>query len=129
MEDLWWYAARHRKSRLKAAGVGATSSCLFLTQNGTSYGDTALTDIFADLEKRVGFRVRPHMLRHTYGTYTLWKLRKVGFEGEPLLYVRDRMGHSSVSTTSIYLHLINQLDAQLVLQWEDEIDALFGREA
>lgn len=129
MEDLWWYAARHRKSRQQAAGAGATSSCLFLTQNGTPYGDTALTDIFADLEKRVGFRVRPHMLRHTYGTYTLWKLRKVGFEGEPLLYVRDRMGHSSVSTTSIYLHLINQLGAQLVLQWEDEIDALFGLEA
>ncbi|MFC5521772.1 tyrosine-type recombinase/integrase [Polaromonas jejuensis] len=128
MEDLWWYAARHRKSRQQAAGAGATSSCLFLTQNGTPYGDTALTDIFADLERRVGFRVRPHMLRHTYGTYTLWKLRKVGFEGEPLLYVRDRMGHSSVSTTSIYLHLINQLGAQLVLQWEDEIDALFGRE-
>lgn len=129
MEDLWWYAARHRKSRQQAPGAGPTSSCLFLTQNGIPYGDTALTDIFVGLEKRVGFRVRPHMLRHTYGTYTLWKLRKVGFEGEPLLYVRDRMGHSSVSTTSIYLHLINQLGAQLVLQWEDEIDALFGLEA
>ncbi len=128
MEDLWWYAARHRKSRQRAAGAGATSTSLFLTQNGTPYGDTALTDIFVALEKRVGFRVRPHMLRHTYGTYTLWKLRKVGFDGEPLLYVRDRMGHSSVSTTSIYLHLINQLGAQLVLLWEDEIDALFGIE-
>ena len=128
MEDLWWYAARHRKSRQQAAGAGAASTCLFLTQNGTSYGDTALTDIFVALEKRVGFRVRPHMLRHTYGTYTLWKLRKIGFEGEPLLYVRDRMGHSSVSTTSIYLHLINQLGAQVVLQWADEIDALFGSE-
>jgi hypothetical protein len=42
MEDLWWYAARHRKSRQQAAGAGATSSCLFLTQNGTPYGDTAL---------------------------------------------------------------------------------------
>lgn len=88
MEDLWWYAARHRKSRQRAAGAGATSTSLFLTQNGTPYGDTALTDIFVALEKRVGFRVRPHMLRHTYGTYTLWKLRKVGFDGEPLLYVR-----------------------------------------
>ena len=128
MEDLWWYAGRHRKSRQRAAGAGATSTSLFLTQNGTPYGDTALTDIFVALEKRVGFRVRPHMLRHTYGTYTLWKLRKVGFDGEPLLYVRDRMGHSSVSTTAIYLHLINQLGAQLVLLWEDEIDALFGIE-
>lgn len=54
------------------------------------------------------------------------RLRKMGFAGEPLLYVRDRMGHSSVTTTSVYLHLINQLDAQLVLQHEEELDALFS---
>ncbi len=63
MQDLWWYAAHHCKSRQQAAGAGATNGDLFLTQNGTPYGDTALTDIFADLERRVGFRVRPHMLR------------------------------------------------------------------
>ena len=40
--------------------------------------------------------------------------------------MRDRMGHSSVSTTSIYLHLINQLDAQIVLAHEDEMDMLFA---
>ena len=51
------------------------------------------------------------------------------FEGEPLLYVRDRMGHSDVQTTAIYLHLINQLDAQIVLAHEDEIDRLFAQES
>jgi hypothetical protein len=28
------------------------------------------------IEKKVGFPVRAHMLRHTYGTYTLSALRK-----------------------------------------------------
>ena len=70
------------------------------------------------------------MLRHTYATYTLAALRKrPDFMGEPLLYVRDRLGHSDVQTTAEYLHLINQLEAQLILQHEDFIDGLFGTEA
>lgn len=36
------------------------------------------------------------------------------------------MGHSDVQTTAIYLHLINQLDAQIVLAHEDELDMLFA---
>jgi site-specific recombinase XerD len=70
------------------------------------------------------------MLRHSYATYLLWSLRKsTTFQGEPLLYVRDRLGHSDVSTTSIYLHLINSLEGQLVLAHEDEIDQLFASPA
>jgi len=126
MDDLWWYAARHRQKRERVLNASHRQSSLFLTESGQQYGDTSFTDIFAALERRVGFRVRPHMLRHTFGTYTLMRLRKMGFAGEPLLYVRDRMGHSSVTTTSRYLHLINQLDAQLVLQHEEELDALFS---
>lgn len=84
-------------------------------------------DAMKAIEKEVGFPVRAHMLRHTYGTYTLSALRKsADFQGEPLLYVRDRMGHSDVQTTAIYLHLINQLDAQIVLAHEDEMDMLFA---
>lgn len=124
MEDLWWYAVRHRPSRARQSS--SQTNALFLNEEGEQYGDQALTDIFARLEARVGFRVRPHMLRHTYGTYTLLSLRKSEFAGEPLLYVRDRLGHASVSTTAVYLHLINQLDAQLILQHEDELDALFA---
>ncbi len=41
------------------------------------------------------------------------------------MYVRDRLGHSDVQTTMIYLHLINQLEAQSVLAYEDEIDMMF----
>lgn len=126
MEDLWAYAARHRQRRERARDIGKRQVALFLTEAGETYGDTSFTDIFAALSRRVGFYVRPHMLRHTYGTYTLMRLRQGGFKGEPLLYVRDRMGHSSVATTSAYLHLINQLDAQVVLQHEDELDALFA---
>ncbi len=125
MEDLWWYVVRHRRRRAEASAGTKASDAVFLSERGEPYGDTALTDIFAGLERRVGFYVRPHMLRHTYATYTLWRLRRADYEGDPLIYVRDRLGHASVATTSVYLHVIHQLDADLVLQHEDEIDALF----
>jgi integrase len=97
-----------------------------LTENGTEFSKSAVVDVMKGIERKVGFPVRAHMLRHTYGTYTLAALRKSPeFAGEPLLYVRDRMGHSDVQTTAIYLHLINQLEAQIVLAHEDEIDLLF----
>ena len=91
------------------------------------YSKNSITAIFSALSKRVGFAVTAHMLRHAYATFLLWSLRKsTTFEGEPLLYVRDRLGHSDVSTTVIYLHLINSLEGHLVLAHEDEIDQLFA---
>jgi site-specific recombinase XerD len=128
MTDLWWYVIRHRRRRADCNVDAEVPTALFLTERGKRYSDTALTDVFSALEKRVGFYVRPHMLRHTYATFTLWRLRRVEMGGDPLVYVRDRLGHSSVATTSIYLHMVDRLDAELVLQHEDEIDALFRQQ-
>jgi len=126
MDDLWAYSVRHRQKRERNNKQGEKFPTLFLTENGTSYSKDAMTAIFASLSRRVGFHVNAHMFRHTYATYLLWSLRKsMTFEGEPLLYVRDRLGHSDVTTTTIYLHLINSLEGHLVLAHEDELDKLF----
>lgn len=126
MEDLWAYSVRHRQKRERNNKHGDKFPTLFLTENGTPYTKDAMTAIFAKLSKRVGFHVNAHMFRHSYATYLLWSLRKsTTFEGEPLLYVRDRLGHSDVTTTAIYLHLINSLEGHLVLAHEDELDKLF----
>lgn len=127
MEDMWSYSLHQREMRRQRSGQ--TPAALILTELGTEFSKGAVVDAMKAIEKKVGFPVRAHMLRHTYGTYTLSALRKSPiFEGEPLLYVRDRMGHSDVQTTAIYLHLINQLDAHIVLAHEDEMDMLFARE-
>ncbi|EFQ5027974.1 site-specific integrase, partial [Salmonella enterica] len=103
-----------------------SETALLLTSEGRCYSKDSVVDVMKSYERKCGFYVRAHMLRHTYGTYTLLALRKhKEFEGEPLLYVRDRLGHSDVQTTMIYLHLINQLNAQSVLAHEDEIDMMF----
>lgn len=125
MEDMWSYSLHEREKRRQVSG--ANPSSLILTINGTEFTKDAVVDVMKAVEKKAGFPVRAHMLRHSYGTYTLMALRKSSeFDGEPLLYVRDRMGHSNVETTAVYLHLINQLSAQVVLAHEDEIDRLFA---
>jgi integrase len=125
MEDMWTYSLHQREIGRQRSGL--TPCSLVLTELGTEFSKGAVVDAMKSIEKKVGFPVRAHMLRHTYGTYTLSALRKsTVFQGEPLLYVRDRMGHSDVQTTAIYLHLINQLDAQIVLAHEDEMDMLFA---
>lgn len=127
MEDMISYKNLEREMR-KAKRDGDSPS-LVLSAFGSEIARTSLVGIFSELTKRVGFPVTAHMLRHTYATYTLAALRKrPDFMGEPLLYVRDRLGHSDVQTTAEYLHLINQLEAQLVLHHEDFIDGLFGIE-
>jgi site-specific recombinase XerD len=126
MERLWEYSLRHRQRRANNRADGQEFPHLFLTEQGKPYTKQAVGDIFRKLAHRVGFEITAHMLRHSYATYLLWSLRKSKtFEGEPLLYVRDRMGHSDVSTTTVYLHLINRLEGSLVLAHEDEIDAIF----
>lgn len=42
-------------------------------------------------------RVTPHVLRHTYGSHLV-------MSGVDIQTVRDLMGHSSITTTAIYLH-------------------------
>ena len=43
-------------------------------------------------------RVRPHRLRHTYGT-------ELAAAGIDLLVLRELMGHASPETTAAYVHL------------------------
>jgi integrase/recombinase XerD len=124
MDRLWLYSLRQRQRRANN-NPNAELPNLFLTEQGRAYGKTSLNTIFTQLSARVGFAVTPHMLRHSYATYLLWSLRKsTTFQGEPLLYVRDRMGHTNLTTTTIYLHLVNSLEGSLVLAHEDEIDGL-----
>lgn len=128
MEDMWAYTLHERERRRQVSGNQPES--LILAELGTSFSKSAVVDAMKSISRKAGFTVRAHMLRHSYATYTLAALRRSPqFEGEPLLYVRDRLGHASVQTTVVYLHLIDHLEAQAILAHEDAIDALFTADA
>ncbi|WP_165973878.1 tyrosine-type recombinase/integrase [Paucimonas lemoignei] len=129
MEDLWAYSVRHRQKRQRNNKKHQSFPTLFLTEGGVPYEKKSVTEVFAALSRRVEIRVTAHMLRHTYATYLLFSLRKSDtFEGEPLIYVADRLGHANLVTTRGYLHLVNSLEGQLILAHEDELDEIFNPE-
>ncbi len=57
----------------------------------------AVEDIIARAARRAGLKTHPHVLRHSFATHLMEG-------GADVLAVRDLLGHTDISTTSIYLH-------------------------
>jgi len=111
---------------LKNRGAVAPDA-LVLSSFGAEMARTSVVGLFGDLTKKVGFSVSALMLRHSYATYTLAALRRrADFQGEPLLYVRDRLGHANVQTSAQYLQVVKQLEPQLALQHDEFMDGIFA---
>jgi integrase/recombinase XerC len=82
-------------------GLG-TPEC-FVVLAGSTAGqpmtEAGLRSVFRHHRSTSGaVRVRPHRLRHTYGT-------ELAAAGIDLLVLRDLMGHASPETTAGYVHL------------------------
>jgi site-specific recombinase XerD len=79
-----------------------TAEC-FVVLRGPTHGraltEAGLRKVFRTHRARSGAtRVRPHRLRHTYGT-------ELAAAGVDLLVLRELMGHASPETTARYVHL------------------------
>jgi len=102
---------------------------LLLNQSGEPYSSDgkSLNRIISDTGKRAGIKVNTHMLRHTYATHTLISLQRNPASGlEPLVFVQRQLGHSSIQTTMVYLHLVNEMADEAVFAYNDELNALSG---
>jgi integrase/recombinase XerD len=100
---------------------------LFLNQSGEPFCEDgkSICRIISRVGKRIGIKVYTHMLRHTYATHTLVTLQRNRDSGvEPLVYLQRQLGHSSIETTMVYLHLINEVVDQAVLAYDDELNEL-----
>jgi site-specific recombinase XerD len=104
---LWQYreVERPRLAILYKHKYGRSTQRLFLNRYGEPLSLQGLDNAFGRASKRSGIHCTPHMLRHTFGTYELLRLEKVLNQGNALLWVKERMGHSSIQTTMRYLHL------------------------
>jgi site-specific recombinase XerD len=126
MEDLHQYVVHWRGERASLAN--ANHKNLFLNQSGQPFScdGKSIDRIVRTTGKRADVKVHTHMLRHTYATHTLVALQKNRGEKkiEPLVFLQRQLGHASIQTTMVYLHLINELADEAVLQYDDELNGL-----
>jgi site-specific recombinase XerD len=123
MEDLWRYVNTTRFQQEEDSGV--KSEYLFLTSSGEEW--EADGDGFNKALKalKLPFKVNPHKLRHTYATHMLKGLLKANnIKFSPLMYIQARLGHSSLTTTMKYLHLVNDLLDDVTIEYQDAINEL-----
>ncbi|MCY1218380.1 Tyrosine recombinase XerC [compost metagenome] len=125
MAELYRYMTKVRGER--ASLSKHPQRTLFLNQFGEPYSEDgkSLNRIISEAGKRAGIKVHTHMLRHTYATHTLVTLQRTPESGlEPLVYLQRQLGHSSIQTTMVYLHLVNEMADEAVLAYDDELNAL-----
>lgn len=128
--DLHRYVVQVRGERASLSRTRTNHEPLFLNQFGEPFADDGkrIARIVREVGKRAGIRVHAHMLRHTYATHTLVTLQRNrgGGSVDPLVFVQRQLGHSSIQTTMVYLHLVNELADDAVLAYDDELNEGLG---
>jgi len=87
---------------------------LFEGQTGGRYSESSLQSIYeqARRKSRLPLNVTLHGLRHSFATHLVEK-------GIPLHVVQDLLGHASIKTTEIYLHISNKFRKELKSPLDD----------
>ena len=138
--------ALQRRMLLVEGPDGLEPAAFWLGENGLPLSVSAWKGIFRDANSRcrdagLAIKCHPHALRHTFAVVTLEQLQRGHIEalatlnpqqrshytrifGDPLDWVRRRLGHRSVTTTMIYLHALSELEMHTRMKlvppdWED----------
>lgn len=105
---------KERRAKRRGADRWVDEGWIFTQANGTMMNPTTPSAQFTKFLKRNNLRHRKfHSLRHTSATLLL-------YAGVDIKQVQGRLGHSDISTTNKYLHLIKSADAEAV----DKLDKM-----
>lgn len=119
MLRVYWQTHRHPRWLFPADGRNHTLRSGRVSQASSPMSETAVQDAIVLITNKLNFgkKVSTHTLRHSYATHLLEA-------GVSLKAIQMYMGHSSLQTTMIYLHLTQTAEADA----RSTIEKLFQRQ-
>ncbi|MGW2964090.1 tyrosine-type recombinase/integrase [Streptomyces sp. NPDC001220] len=151
--DVRLLGPRERQRLLIDTEDGLEPAMFWLGEGGMPLSLSTWKDMFTDANRRcqeqgLDFYAHAHLLRHTFAVITLEQLQRGHIAalgdmnpaqrlhyqrifGDPMDWVRRRLGHASQLSTLIYLHALQELEMETRMAlvpdtWEDPRDTPIG---